>query len=59
MKQFNLEENLKTINAYAAKHLTKSEIPVKDFYNVYTGEVTCGECRKTVSGLRALLHWHF
>ena len=31
----------------------------KDFYNIYTGMVICGDCKKEMRPLRALFHWHF
>lgn len=58
MKEYNQQKTLAKINAYIAKHYTKSDVPVKDFYNFYTGEITCGRCNKTMSAFKALLHFH-
>ena len=58
MKQFNQQKTLDKINAYIIKHYTNDPVPVKDFYNLYTGEMTCGRCNKTMSGWKALFHFH-
>lgn len=58
LSRYDIEQNLIKIRSYFDKNYTNEVKPQqKDFYNLITGEVTCGKCGKTVSAFKSIFHW--